>query len=272
MKLLIAGDSYALFSTPEHPNYDKLAEPKCVEGVSYGELLSTKLNIPVESSAIAGAANPMTVIKALKHILQSHQTDQPITHCIFHYTQSSRISSNSAGLELALKTNNVSYEDYYKHCSDVFFDVADSNFTLDKIISEQLNECDFAAANLATTDSEKFFQHLKDIPIAKIVSDNFAYMALLESCCRKLNIKLIVFSMFVTTKQLFSKDTNLFNLEYATRFEPRRTWSYYSKIQCKTYNIDRTQLLLLRPGNHLYFDEHNELVEDLLEQHPNFFR
>lgn len=273
MKLLVAGDSYALFSTPEQPNYNSLEAPKTVEGCSFGELLSKKLKIPVESSAIPGAANPMTVINALRHILQSQSTDQPITHCIFHYTQSSRISSNCSGLERALKNKNMTHEEYFKHSFETFFKTADAHFTLDQIILEYLTDCDFAAGNLSTGETEKFSHYLIETPIAKIVSDNFAYLSLLENCCKNLNIKLIVFSMFVTTKHLFVNDIfDMFSLKYATRFEPKKSWHYYSDVQCKTNNLDKSCLVTVRPGNHLYPNEHRELANDILRQHPNFFR
>lgn len=273
MKLLIAGDSYALFSTPEHPNYDSLEKPPTAKGYSFGELISSKLNIQVESSAIAGAANPMTVINALRHILKSQYTDQPITHCIFHYTQSGRISSNSAGLDLALNKNKITQEEYFKHSSNLYVNLSTKPHTLDKIILEYLTDCDFAAGNLSTEETEKFSQFLKDTPIAKIISDNFAYLSLLESCCKNLNIKLMVFSMFVTTKHLFAADIiDMFRLKYATRFEPKKSWHYYSDVQCKTNNLDRSCLVTVRPGNHLYSEEHQELANDILNQNTNFFR
>lgn len=273
MKLLVAGDSYALFSTPEYPNYDSLTPPSLVNGNSFGEVLSNKLNMPVESSAIPGAANPMTVIHALKHILQSQNTDQPITHCIFHYTQSSRVSSNNAGLDRVLANNNMTHDDYFKHSSNLYFNLADKPYTLDKIILEYLTDCDFAAQNLSTYETEKFSQFLKDTPIAKIVSDNFAYLSLLESCCKNLNIKLMIFSMFVSIKHLFTNEKNsMFKLNYATRFEPKKSWSYYSDMQCKTNNLDRSYIVTVRPGNHLYPNEHQELANDILKQNPDFFR
>jgi hypothetical protein len=276
MKLLIAGDSFALFPSPLVPDYTDLENHKgCVEGVSFGELIAKELSIDVESSGCSGAAIPMCVLKALRYITEAQQSNQPITHCIFHLTQYHRISSNNnPKMDNSLLNYNITSEQYFNYSKLKFFDIGFKSVEYSKIIQENLSLIDFEAGNLATTDTDNLNTYIKSVPIAKILSDNIAYLSLLESCCKLNNIKLMIFSVFVPYKDLYPKDNifNLYNLSYATLHQPTRTWHNFTNEEVTQHNFSMDNIVNIRNGNHMYPHEHVEVASDILEQHRDFFR
>jgi len=276
MKLLIAGDSFALFRSPPAPDYTNLENGKgCVEGVSFGELIAKELSIDVESSGCSGAAIPMCVLKALRYITEAQQKNQPITHCIFHLTQYNRISSNNNPKmdELFLNENMSRYE-YFNYSMSKFVDIGADCIEYSELIQQHLLPIDFEPGNLAISDIDNLTRHIQDIPIAKILSDNFAYLSLLEACCKINNIKLMIFSIFVNYKHLYLHNDkfNLYQLSYATIHQPTKTWGEYTDTEISAHKFSRDKLINVRGGNHTYPHEHAEIAKDILEQHRDFFR
>jgi len=283
MKLLIAGDSFALFDTPLQPDYNNLdnrpAVPVnnngCLSGVSFGELIAKELSMEVESSGCSGAAIPMCVLKALRHITDSHKSNEPISHCIFHITQYNRITSNNnPKMHNSLLNYNISREQYFNYSKSKFFDLSSLPIDYTEIIQEHLSPIDFEAGNLAISDTDNLEAYIKDVPVAKILSDNIAYLSLLESCCKLNNIKLLIFSVFVPFAHLCptNKLFNLYNLSYATLYQPVRTWGENVDDELAQHKFSRDQLVLIRNGNHMYPQEHAELAKGIIRQNRNFFR
>lgn len=276
MKLLIAGDSFALFQSPLVPDYTDLEKVKgCTDGASFGELIAKELSIDIESSGCSGAAIPMCVLKALRYISESQQKNQPITHCIFHLTQYVRISSNNnPKMDNSLLKFDITRDQYVNYSRSKFFDIGANSIEYGELIQEHLSLIDFEAGNLAISDTDNLDTYIKHVPIAKILSDNFAYLSLLESCCKLNNIKLMIFSVFVPYKHLYPNDNifNLYNLSYATLHQPTRSWFNFIDEEVTLHNISRDTLFDIRNGNHMYPHEHAKVAKGILMQHRDFFR
>jgi hypothetical protein len=272
MNLLIAGDSFASFFTPSTPDYNNLESAiNCrINRRSYGELIAEKLNITVQTSACPGGAVPMCVLRALKFISDAQAHNQPITHCIFHITDFCRITFNhNPKMDSHLSEQKMSRAQYWQYSFDKFFEM-NNKVEYGKVITA-LQSSDFDAGNLALNDTDNLTRYISDIPIAKILSDNFAYLSLLESCCSLNNIKLMFFSLSINTRYLYS-DMG-YRPSYAMHHQPVKSWAdYVDKQQLEKYNFDRSQIVLLRPGNHLYASEHSEVAENMLENCPEFFK
>lgn len=240
MHLMIAGDSFATPGTPKFSGVSELI----YDGKSHGEIIAKHCKMSkVTFAGEVGLDICHSVMRAMYYILYS---EVPISHIILHVTEFTRLSRRVTD---------------YLHPTDCDreYDLFHKQLQGEKPFFEHMTYDDFERlsrfnSNISTPDF--LDQTIMELHFFKQLSTLFV----LDQFCKNRNIKLMVLRVTDRGQAPWLRDHTF--LDYVHMLVVRDKNVY---PETKSVGWD------LRPGNHLFPEEHLLLANNLMSAYPEFF-